>query len=148
MTPVGASCVVDASVVAAAFFRDEHADACRALLASGRTLHAPDLLDAEVANVIWKRQRLGEIDAQEAADLLADVLRLPLKIAPTAPLAEAALQIALAADRTVYDCLYVAVAVQEDAVLLTGDRRLVNALAGSPLERYVAWIGGADVSSV
>lgn len=144
MTPAGGPCVVDASVVAAAFFADNDAGACRALLASGRTLHAPDLLHAEVANVIWRRRRLGEIDDQEAADLLADVLRLPLEMAPTGPLAEAALQIAIATDRTVYDCLYLALAVREDAVLLTGDQRLVNALAGSPLERHIAGISGVD----
>ena len=144
MTPADGPYVVDASVVAAAFFGDDHADACRALLGSGRTLHAPDLLHAGVANVIWKRRRLGEVNEQEAADLLADVLRLPLQIAPSAPLVESALQISLAADRTVYDCLYVALAVQENAVLLTGDQRLVNALAGSPLEKYIAWIGGLD----
>jgi predicted nucleic acid-binding protein len=133
--------VVDASVVAAAFFQDDHADACRSLLASGDRLHAPDLVHAETANVIWKRQRRGEIDAEEAAELLADVLRLPLRITPSAPLAEAALQLALRTGQTVYDCLYLALAVREKAVMVTSDRRLANAVAGSPLEKHVAWVG-------
>ena len=135
-------CVLDASVVAAALFQDEGADAARSLLVSGRSLHAPDLVHAEIANVIWKRRRRGEIDGQEAAELLADVLRLPLHITPSEGLVGAALQLALRTDRTVYDCLYLALAVGKKTVMVTGDRRLVNALAGSPLEKHVAWLGG------
>ena len=44
-------------------------------------------------------------------------------------------------DRTVYDGLYVALAVKTDSVLVTVDKRLINALAGSPLEKYVEWLG-------
>jgi predicted nucleic acid-binding protein len=44
-------------------------------------------------------------------------------------------------DRTVYDCMYLALAVRTKAVLVTADKRLVNALAGSPLEKYVALLG-------
>jgi predicted nucleic acid-binding protein len=142
MTPArrSAPCVVDASVVAGAFFPDEHADACRSLLASGRTLHAPDLVYAETANVIWKRRRRGEIDEQEASALLADILALPLRIAPSGPLVEGALTLALRTDRTVYDCLYLAVALQEDVPMITCDERLVNALSGGPLAEHVAWV--------
>ena len=45
-------CVLDAGVVAAALFQDDGADAARSLLVSGRSLHAPDLVHAEIANVI------------------------------------------------------------------------------------------------
>ena len=44
------TCVIDASVVAAAFFQEEHAGAARTLLAGKHQLHAPDLIHAEVAN--------------------------------------------------------------------------------------------------
>lgn len=133
--------VVDASVVAAAFFQEEHARAAGTLLASGADLFAPDLICAEVANVIWKRSGRGEIAPEEANELLDDFLRLPLQLTPSRPLVEAALPLALATGRTVYDCLYLALAIQTKSVLVTADRRLVNALAGGPLARRVAWIG-------
>ena len=135
------ACIVDASVVAAAFFREPHADAARALLATDRELHAPDLIYAEVANVIWKRQRRGEIDETEAIELLDDLLSLPLRIASSEELLAPALQLAMQTDRTVYDCLYLALAVTNKAVMVSADKRLVNALAGSPIGKYVAWIG-------
>ena len=134
-------CVLDASVVAAAFFQEEGADQARALLVSGREMHAPDLVYAELANVIWKRCGRGEIDQDEAGRLLGDFLRLPLEITPSGDLAEPALQLALGSGRTVYDCLYLALAVRTKTVLFSADKRLVNAMARTPLAKHVAWIG-------
>jgi predicted nucleic acid-binding protein len=134
-------CVVDASVVAAAFFQEDHAEAARAILAGSCELHAPDLLVVEVANVIWKRHARKEIDEAEARALLADCLRLPLRLAASSSLVESALALALRTRRTVYDCLYLALAVRTKAVLVSSDKRFVNALAGSPFEKHVAWLG-------
>lgn len=134
-------CVVDASVVAAAFFQEEHAKAAQALLAADRDLLAPDLLYAEFANVVWKRHRRGEIDDDEAAQLVADVLRLPLQITAAGELAGSALELALRTGRTVYDCLYLALAVKTRSRMICADLRLVNALADSPLEKHITWIG-------
>lgn len=133
--------VIDASVVAAALFQEAHAEPASALLTGGDTLHAPDLLHAEVANVIWKRYGRGEITAEEAHELATDMLSLPLWIAPSAPLVESALELALRTGRTAYDCMYVALAVQQDAIMFTADQRLVNALDGGPLGPHVRWIG-------
>lgn len=134
-------CVVDASVVAAAFFNEENAERAAALLTAGGELRAPDLICAEIANVIWKRHARGEIDEEEAGQLLSDFLRLPLRIAASGELVEPALQLALRTSRTVYDCLYLALAVKTKSVMVTGDKRLVHALAGTPLGKHVAWIG-------
>jgi predicted nucleic acid-binding protein len=133
--------VVDASVVAAAFFRELYSERARELLSGGDPLLAPDLIHSELANVIWKRWSRKEIDAGEAAQLLQDFLNLPLRIAPSAGLAEIALQLSIETRRTVYDCLYLALAMRNKVVVVTSDRRLVNALAHSPLTPYVAWIG-------
>ncbi|MCX5684593.1 MAG: type II toxin-antitoxin system VapC family toxin, partial [Planctomycetota bacterium] len=134
-------CVVDASVVAAAFFQEDHAAAARAILVAGGELHAPDFLLTEVANVIWKRHGRREIDEAEARQLLADCLRLPLKISPSSGLVEPALELAMRTKRTVYDCLYLALAVKTKAVLVSTDKRFVNALAGGPFEKHIAWLG-------
>ena len=132
------ACVVDASLVAAAFFQEPHAESARAVLASDRPLYAPDLISAEFGSVVWKRYRRGEITGEEAAQLMADFLRLPLQITPTGELADVALQLALRTGRTVYDCLYLALAIRTHSVLVTADKRFVNALAGTPLAKHVS----------
>ena len=133
--------VLDASVVGVAFFQEDHADRAHRLLAGQHVLHAPDLIYAELANVIWKRHNRGEITPDEAGRLLADLRRLPLQITPCGDLVEAALELALRCGRSVYDCLYLALAVATRSVLVSADKRLVNALAATPLAKHVAWIG-------
>jgi len=137
------SCVLDASVVATAFFQEEHADAARALLVSRDMLYAPDLIRVEFANVIWKRHGRGEIDEEEANQLLSDLLSLPLRITASDVLIDSALKLALGTGRTVYDCLYLALAIKTKAMMFSSDRRLVNALAHGPLSKHIAWIGTA-----
>lgn len=133
--------VVDASVAALAFFRERGFEPAQALFQTERPLHAPDLIFAEFANVVWKRHRRGEISDDDAEQLLADFLRLPLLVTPSRELATPALQLAMRTDRTVYDCLYLALAVKTGSVLVTADKRLANALAQGPLAKHVSTIG-------
>jgi predicted nucleic acid-binding protein len=134
-------CVIDASLIAAAMFQEEFEEPASALLASNRIQVAPAIIFAEVCNVIWKRFRRKEISEVEAGKLLAGFLHLPLRITSSEKLIESALQIAMQYDRTAYDSLYIALAVKTDAVMVTADKRLVKALAGGPLEKYVRWLG-------
>lgn len=133
--------VVDASVVASAIFPEPHSNAARSVLRAGHLLHAPELIYAEVANVIWKRTRRGEISSDEAEALFDDVMDLPIETVPLDELSPVALQLAVRSGQTVYDCLYLALAVRMKAALLSGDKRLVSALAGTPFESHVEWIG-------
>jgi predicted nucleic acid-binding protein len=134
--------VLDASVVVKLFFEEEHSEAAEKQFASAEQLLAPDLLWIEVANVIWKRQRRGDLSHEAAAEILSQVLRLPVQAYPSAELLPDALELATRLDRTVYDSLYLALAVKTKSIMLCADRRLVNALAGGPLEKYIAWLGG------
>lgn len=134
-------CVIDASVVAAALLQEEHAASARAVLTSGAELLAPDLIIAEMGNVLWKRFARGELSEEEAAALLTDFLALPIALTPSIDLIEPALELAKRTGRTVYDCLYVALALSHDCAVVTADERLVQALQKTPLARFVASIG-------
>ena len=129
--------VVDVSVVAKWFFPKEHAVQSRRLLSPRRTLLAPELIWSEVANIAWKRVRRGEINADEAAQLIADLTRMPLHVVPTQGLVAFALELAIATDRTVYDCMYLALAIDRKCRLATADERFVNAVAATPFAKHV-----------
>jgi predicted nucleic acid-binding protein len=135
--------VLDASVAVKLFFEEEHSDAAEKHVRQAREILAPDLIWVEAANVIWKRQRRGEITKSTAAEVAEHLLKLPLTIHPSAELIGDALDIAMQFERTVYDGLYLALAVRSASVLLSADKRLVNSLSKTPLAEYITWVGSA-----
>jgi predicted nucleic acid-binding protein len=123
--------VVDASVAIKWFLPEIHsADALR-LLRTEHSLLAPDLLWAEVGNILWKRWRRNELSDETAYAILRDLRRLPLQIRPSDELAETAWSIATRRERSFYDSLYVALGDQEGCPMVTADAKLFNALGGA-----------------
>jgi len=122
--------VVDASIAIKWFLPEIHsADALR-LLRTEYSLLAPDLLWAEVGNILWKRRRRNEVSNETASAILQDLRRLPLQIRPCETLAETAWSIATHRDRSFYDSLYLALGNQEECPMVTADGKLFNALGG------------------
>ena len=133
--------VLDASIAVKLFFEEDHSEAADRCMRTIPDLLAPDLIWVEATNVIWKRCRRGDLAPNDATEIAARLVELPLRIHESADLIADALKLAIQFDRTVYDGLYVALAVKTQSVMITGDQRLVNALADTPLGEAVAWIG-------
>lgn len=87
---------------------------------------APELLMAEAANVINKKQRSGELSESEGDQLLSDILSVPIRLFPHRPILPRAFELARAHNLTVYDTLYLALAEEHGAVIFTGDRKLLS----------------------
>ena len=133
--------VIDASVLVKLFFEEEHSEAAERCVRTIPELFGPDLIWSEATSVIWKRYRRGDLDREDASEIATQLLSLPLHIRSSADLIPDAFELAMQFDRTVYDSLYVALAIKINSVMLSGDRRLVNALADTPLKKHVACIG-------
>jgi predicted nucleic acid-binding protein len=124
--------IVDASVVVKWFVPEIHSEAARRLLTSPHEYVAPDLLFAETANTIWKKIRRKELKLEEGRRLVADIGRSAVGTVSCRALAEDAHALANATGQTVYDALYVALAVRLNTRLITADDRLAGALANVP----------------
>jgi predicted nucleic acid-binding protein len=98
----------------------------------------PDLFWAELGNGLWKAVRNGRTSKAKAISGLASITALNIPTSASGELLLAGLEIAFAYNRTVYDSLYVALAVQSGSVLVTADERLANALAA---HLPVKWLG-------
>jgi predicted nucleic acid-binding protein len=134
-------CVVDASVASQWYFPERltaHADA---LLASSCELLAPDYLYFEIAGLLARRVRLGEIDEEGAHAVLAELRQVPFEWTPVSALVPAALPLALQADLPLSCSLYLALALRADCPLVTANRKLYEAARASRLARHVAWLG-------
>ncbi len=92
-------------------------------------LVVPDLFWAELGNLLWRAMRQGRCTKATAESALASLKDRKLPTVSTLALLDLALGIATAFDRTVYDSLYVALALHSKAQLVTADERLANALA-------------------
>jgi predicted nucleic acid-binding protein len=115
--------VVDASVMLEALLDMPAATAVKArLFRTAQTVHAPHLLDVEVAQVIRRYVANREIDAERGRLALADLADFRLRRYPHHLLLPRVW--ALRNNFTAYDAVYVALAEALDAPLLTRDKRL------------------------
>jgi predicted nucleic acid-binding protein len=118
--------VVDASAVLETLLRTPAAAAVEGRLFDSRqTLHAPHLIDVEVAQVVRRYAAAGELDAERGREALADLADFPLLRYPHDLLLQRIWE--LRNNLTAYDAAYVALAEVLGAPLLTRDRRLAAA---------------------
>ena len=132
--------VVDASVAIKWFLPEIHGEAALRLLEGQYALRVPDLIFSEFGNVLWKRFRKGQISRKEAIVTTEALLALPLQVESSQSLIPAALEIACSAHRTVYDSLYLAVAIAHQCRVVTADSKLHNALKKGALSAHLIWV--------
>jgi predicted nucleic acid-binding protein len=123
--------VVDASAAGDLLFHDRW----DAVIESNSELIAPDLIVAEIFNARSKIGRSGgRVPAVET--ILNFLTRV--RIVPSLPYAPAAVQLSERLAHPIYDCLYVALARQENLKLLTADAHLARKLRSHKLGTVLA----------
>jgi predicted nucleic acid-binding protein len=130
--PVLAKLVVDSSIVIKWFTPEPNSSRARLILAQYQTglltLIAPDVILYEIANIVWRKhmtQRLAAADGQAILDL---VRTLGLRLSPAADLMDSAYALSVRLRCSVYDMLYLALALRERCTYITADEDLVNSV--------------------
>lgn len=106
-------------------------------------LLAPGFLLIEANNVFATKVRQGEVDAEIASDFLESLYTM-LQLAPVEPMLPSAFLLSTAHGVSVYDALYVALALREECAFITADEKLLTKLRPMYPETMV-WLG--DVTS-
>lgn len=130
--------VVDASVVLRGFFPDEEGCAAaqsliRAYAQGEIPLFAPTLLPYEITNAVLQAIRRGRLSLESGQEVLRVFQELGI---PTVEVAwSRALELAHMYHCSAYDGAYLALAEETGDQLVTGDRRLYNAVQG-----HLPWV--------
>ncbi|MGQ0584900.1 MAG: type II toxin-antitoxin system VapC family toxin [Reyranella sp.] len=118
--------VVDASAMVALLLRTSAVTAIEArLFGRPQTLHAPELIDVEVTQVLRRYSAAGQLDTERGRAVLVDLMDFPMERHPHAVLLQRVWE--LRHNLSAYDAVYLALAESLDAALLTDDLRLVTA---------------------
>jgi predicted nucleic acid-binding protein len=118
--------VIDASALLELLLRTPAGERVEERVAEeNRTLNAPHHIDLEVAHVLRRFVRIGDISAARGQEALDDLAALRLR--RFAHISFLNRIWSLRDNLTAYDAAYVALAEELDAILLTADRRLAHA---------------------
>jgi predicted nucleic acid-binding protein len=101
--------------------RDEYRQQIHELL-------SPDAFPVEVSHALTRAERRKIIPVGHAAGFLANILQTSPALHPYIPLLSRATDLSSQVRVGVYDCLYIALAEQENCELLTADDKLVKNL--------------------
>jgi predicted nucleic acid-binding protein len=138
--------VIDASVLVKFFIPEilwEKAEELSDRVTEGDLrLLAPDLIFAEVGNIIWKKHRRKELIRSEAEEIVDAIVSVPLEIETSKALSPFAVDLGLVYGITVYDALYVSLAKIHQTILVTADKKLVEIMGKTDFKKNVAWLGG------
>lgn len=125
--------VVDASVAVKWLVAEAYSDQAASLLDGELTLIAPELVFAEAASALWAMRRRGDIGKADLAEAIDVLKAAPIAIPFTMrQLAASAGRLAIDLDHPVYDCFYLALAVQEQYPVVTADTRFHDAVRAHP----------------
>ena len=129
--------VVDASVAVKWYFSEVDSPAALRLLSGDHALVAPDLLFVEFGNTLWKRTQRGQITTADSLEILRDLFLVPFDIQPSRKYLAHAIELAAGLGRTVYDSLYLSIAILSGCAVITADRRLLNTVRNSPFKSSI-----------
>lgn len=139
--------VVDTSVIVKWFINEPGHDLARQFLNPEHDLAAPDFAIAEVANVLWRRQRGGDIGFGQVEESLRQLPLFFKHLSPASDLVLDSLHMARELGHSVYDCMFLVLAASlPDGSLLTADDRFIAKVATTRHEKLLRPLTDSSLS--
>jgi predicted nucleic acid-binding protein len=132
--------VLDASVAAKWYLQEQYSELADELAACEPEWVIPDLFFFEMGNIFWKKVGGGEMDEGDVREAMKDLLSIGFKQRETRSLICYALELAMEFQCTVYDGLYLAVAIDERCPMITADRKFYGTFSRTALGEHLIWI--------
>ncbi len=132
--------VLDSCVAIKWYFPERHKEAAERLLNSAYHLHVPHLFLLEFINVVCKKRRRGDISKEESDFAINEIQQVPLKWHDDRAVLTKAYDIANEMQRSLYDCLYLSLAISLDGEMVTADLKFYEALKTGNYAKWLCWV--------
>ncbi|WP_456469561.1 type II toxin-antitoxin system VapC family toxin [Archaeoglobus sp.] len=132
--------VLDSSIIVALFFKEELSDEVEKIVEEYSEYYTVDISYSEVANAAWKKVRIyGEDEelSKRALDVAVDFIEKVCRVEDSRVLLNQAFELAVKHNLTVYDALFIVLAMKLNEKLLTTDRKLYSKIEGTNLGKFV-----------
>lgn len=129
--------VIDASVALKWLVEEPDSDLTVARSLESETRIAPDYLLMECAYVIWKKVGQKQLTHRTGEEIIDSLNTLPITFHATYRLITLSYKLAVELNCSVYDCSYLALALNYQCPVVTADKRFYNAVSKSALHDYV-----------
>ena len=123
--------VIDANIAAKWYLPETDSALAERLLEEEAELHAPAFLQIEFASIIWKHSIAGNVSKDLWRAAGAELRTAIANWHPDALLLEPALNLAITHRHHVFDCLYLALAIQVDGIVVTADKQFLMKFGNS-----------------
>lgn len=135
--------VIDASVLVKWYVAEpDLAEEAQFLTDERFDLHAPELIIPEIGNILWKKYRHGQLTKTQVLTIVGrSCMEEELTLHSHETLFESSVQLAMETGQTVYDWMYLALALALDVPFVTADQRFSNALKPTQYGGHITWLG-------
>lgn len=117
--------IVDASVAIKWFMAEDDSAAAHNFLSTRLEFWAPDLLRLEIASGMWKNWRKKLASAEQVRSAIAALDRTIAVWQESSRLIDHAVDLSLALDHGIYDCIYLSLAQATAIPVVTADKRML-----------------------
>ncbi len=133
--------VIDTSVAVKWFVQETYSQAASRLLHHpDYSLQVPEFFLLEFGNVVGKKRRRGEITPEVRDLMMKEVQNVPWVWHPDKILFSKAFDLADDTYRSLYDCLYLSLAIAIDGQMVTADLKFYEALKTGPYASRLLWV--------
>ncbi len=132
--------VVDTSVAVKWYMPEIYKEVATRLFNPAYHLHVPEFFWLEFGNFLGKTYRRGELGLQESKFILGELRNLSLTPHRDDLLFPMAFDLANETYCSLYDCLYLSLAVAIDGQMVTADLKFYEALKTGPYGNRLLWV--------
>jgi predicted nucleic acid-binding protein len=133
--------VVDASVAIKWYVPEILEHEASNFLREKHDLHVPELILPEFSSIVWKKVKRGQMLEEDAKRIVTAISIRKWRIHLHGQIMVSAYEGAKMTGQTVYDWVYLALAISLDCELITADGKFYNALENTPFKSNLKWVG-------